>query len=245
MEMDRASFLVGTSGWTYDHWKGCFYPAGLPKNRWFDYYVNLFPAVEINATFYRFFNDQTYLNWRDRVGTGFKFVLKAPKLITHRKYLLDAEENIHQFWNSASLLGEKLGLVLLQIAPDMPYDPARLRRAIQTFGNPRQVAVEFRREDWYNNEIRALLQEAGAVFCDAESPRFQFTGWVTSSTGYMRLHGRHHWYSYNYSDDELREIASKARQMKTDGAERVYIFFNNDYEGYAPANALALIELLK
>ncbi len=239
-----SAFLVGTSGWTYEHWKERFYPAGLPKSRWFEYYLTRFQTVEVNATFYRFFRDQTYLNWRERTPGGFKFVLKVPRLITHLKQLMDVEEDIQQFWNSASRLGDKLGLVLLQIAPDMPYDPARLRRAIQAFGNPHQVAVEFRREDWFNAEIRGLLQETGAIFCDAESPRFQLTGWVTSVTGYIRLHGRQQWYAYNYSDEDLKEIASKAHQMQANGAKRVYIFFNNDYAGYAPANALSLIEFL-
>ncbi len=170
--------------------------------------------------------------------------MKVPRLITHLKQLVDVEEDIQTFWNSASLLGDKLGLVLLQIAPDMPYDPLRLRRAIQAFGNPHQVAVEFRREDWFNTEIRGLLQETGAVFCDAESPRFQLTGWVTSATGYIRLHGRQEWYAYNYSDEDLKEIAAKAHQMQANGAKRVYVFFNNDYEGYAPDNALSLIEFL-
>jgi len=245
MDKDRISFLVGTSGWTYAHWKGRFYPAGLSKKQWFDYYVSRFSTVEINATFYRTFKDQIYINWRDRAPAGFKFVLKAPRLITHQKYLLGVEEDIQQFWDSANLLGNMLGLVLLQIPPDMPYDPARLKSAIQAFGNPSQVAVEFRREDWFNDVIRSMLQEMGAVFCDAESPRFQFTGWITSSTAYLRLHGRQNWYSYNYSDEDLREIAEKIRQIEVSGVENVYVFFNNDYEGYAPANALSLIELLK
>ena len=244
MEKGRESILVGTSGWTYEHWKGRFYPAGLPKSRWLEYYLTFFPTVEINATFYRFFKDQTYLNWRERSPAGFRFVLKVPRLITHLKHLVDVEEDVRQFWNSASLLGDKLGLVLLQIAPDMPYDLLRLRRVIQAFGNPPQVAVEFRREDWYNEEIREILQEVGAVFCDAESPRFPLTGWVTSTTGYIRLHGRSQWYAYLYSDEDLQEIASRARQMKANGAEQVYIFFNNDYEAYAPANALSLLKYL-
>jgi uncharacterized protein YecE (DUF72 family) len=243
--MEEESFLVGTSGWSYEHWKERFYPAGLPKSRWFDYYLTRFPTVEINATFYGFFKDKTYLNWRERSPAGFKFVLKVPRLITHVKHLVDVEEDVHQFWNSASLLGDKLGLVLLQIAPDTPYDLPRLRRAILAFGNPHQVAVEFRREDWYNEEIRGLLQEIGAVFCDADSPRFHLNGWVTSTTGYIRLHGRQNWYAYNYNDEELMDLASKARQMHANGAEQVYIFFNNDLEGYAPANALSLIEFLK
>jgi uncharacterized protein YecE (DUF72 family) len=243
--MEQESILIGTSGWTYEDWKGRFYPDGLARKRWFDYYTGIFSTVEINATFYRLFKDQIYLNWRSRSPEKFKFVLKVPRLITHQKYLQDTAEDIHQFWNSASLLGDKLGLVLLQISPDMPYDLSRLRQAIEAFGNPRQVAVEFRRENWYNAEVRALLQELGAVFCDAESPRFQLNGWVTSTTAYLRLHGRQSWYAYNYPDEELSELAVQARQMQANGAERVYIFFNNDYEAYAPANALSLIKLLK
>jgi uncharacterized protein YecE (DUF72 family) len=244
MEKGTESILVGTSGWTYEDWKGRFYPAGLAKSRWFDYYLTQFATVEVNATFYRFFKEQTYRNWRERTPADFRFVLKVPRLITHQKLLLDVGEDIRQFWNSASLLGDKLGLVLLQIAPDMPYDAARLRSAILAFGNPHQVAVEFRTEEWFNQEIREILQETGAVFCDGESPRFQLTGWVTSTTGYIRLHGRRQWYSDNYTDDDLREIASKARQLKANGAESVFIFFNNDYEAHAPANALSLCKFL-
>ena len=119
------------------------------------------------------------------------------------------EEDIHQFWNSASLLGDKLGLVLLQIAPDMPNDPERLRRAILAFGNPHQVAVEFRAEEWFYEEIQALLLETGAVFCDAESPRFQLTGRVTSSTGYIRLHGRRHRKVHFFCCKKLRFLQQK------------------------------------
>jgi len=78
----RESILVGTSGWTYEHWKERFYPSNLAKKYWFDYYVSIFPTVEINATFYGYFKDQTYLNWRSKTPDGFKFVLKVPRLIT-------------------------------------------------------------------------------------------------------------------------------------------------------------------
>src|SRR5512136_2995851 len=118
----KAQYLIGTSGWTYDHWKGTFYPDGLAKSRWFDYYAEQFPAVEVNATFYRRFADQTYVKWLERAPAGFIYVLKAPKLITHRKYLVDAEEDIRLFWRSACILEDKLGLVLLQVAPGTPYD---------------------------------------------------------------------------------------------------------------------------
>jgi uncharacterized protein YecE (DUF72 family) len=233
-------FLVGTSGWTYNDWKGTFYPKGLAKRSWLDYYVTQFPTVELNATFYRRFPDQTYRRWCEHAPAGFTYVLKAPRLITHRKYLVDVEDEIRAFWRSASLLGDKLGLILLQIAPATPYDLERLQVALLTFGDSRRVAVEFRRKEWLNDEVLRLLSDCGAAFVSADSPSSRLVDWVTSDVGYIRLHGRDRWYSHDYTPEELGEIAEAAHRMVTNGAKVVYIFFNNDFEGYAPQNALAL-----
>ncbi|MFQ6676447.1 MAG: DUF72 domain-containing protein [Fidelibacterota bacterium] len=240
----RAEFLVGTSGWSYPHWKGVFYPEELPGNRWFAHYAEIFPTVEVNATFYRFFKDETYLKWRRQAPARFRYVLKAPGLITHRKYLKDAEDQIGRFWRSAVLLQEKLGLILLQLAPRTPYDPDRLERAVRAFGDPRKVAVEFRDPKWLTQETKERLTRLGSVFCSAESPKSALLDWVTSPTAYIRLHGREGWYRYNYSDDDLREIAALARHMGELGAQSVYIFFNNDAEGFAPGNARTLARIL-
>jgi uncharacterized protein YecE (DUF72 family) len=242
---DTRVFFIGTSGWTYDHWKGRFYPQDLPKKSWFDYYAGNFSAVEVNATFYRTFKDQTYHNWRQRAPQGFGYVLKAPQLITHRKYLLGVEEDIRAFYNSCLLLEDKFEMILLQVAPNMPYDPKRLRKAITTFPDPSRVAVEFRRAEWLNRETLNLLQDLGAAICNVDSSQQKLTNSLTSSRAYLRLHGRNNWYAYNYSHDELGEIAELARSLVGKGASRVYIFFNNDFEGFAPANALTLREMLK
>jgi uncharacterized protein YecE (DUF72 family) len=244
MDTHEAVFLVGTSGWTYDHWKGSFYPDDLARVRWFEYYAAHFPTVEINATFYGHFKDQTYQKWRDQAPPGFRYVLKAPRLITHRKYLLGVESDIREFWRSAALLEDRLGLILLQIAPGMPYDLERLRSALLAFGDPHRVAVEFRRSDWFVEEIYALLRELGAVFCSVDSPSMHAGARITSDTGYIRLHGREQWYVHDYSVPELEEIAALARRMAASSAKTVYIYFNNDIGGYAPQNALALIRLL-
>ncbi len=244
MNAQSAQFYVGTSGWIYEHWKGLFYPADLPKSRWFEYYTSQFTTVEINATFYRTFKEQTYLNWRQKAPPGFRYVLKAPRAITHRKYLEAVEDEIARFWKSARLLEDSLGLILLQIAPGTPCDPERLRKALLAFEEPARVAVEFRRKEWFNDEIYALLCELGAVFCNADSPKTSLNDWLTSPTAYIRLHGRKRWYSYNYSDEELSQIADLAREMVRRGDQTVYIFFNNDFEGLAPRNALTLIRML-
>lgn len=241
---DIPTYFIGTSGWTYDHWGGVFYPSDLPKSRWFDYYAERFNAVEINATFYRTFQDPTYLKWKARAPQSFGYVLKAPKVITHRKLLRDVETDIQAFCRSARLLGEKFEMILLQVAPNLPYDTGLLLNALQAFDDPRRVAVEFRHPRWYNPEIERLLNSVGAAFCNVDSPRQDLTEILTSERAYLRLHGHENWYASDYSAEDLGRIADLARRLISRGAKLVYIFFNNDFEGYAPANALAVQKLL-
>ena len=236
--------LVGTSGWVYEHWKHRFYPEKLPKSKWFSYYATQFSTVEVNATFYRAFQDRTYQKWREQAPPGFRYVLKAPRLITHLKLLVGVEEEIGEFWRSASILEDRLGLILLQIAPQTPYDPGRLRRAILAFGDPSRVAVEFRSSRWETEETYALLQELHSCYCNPDSPQQHLAGRLTSETGYLRMHGRSRWYSYDYTEGELQEIASIMQDMVRRGANTVYAFFNNDFESYAPQNARRLMEML-
>lgn len=241
---ERTTFLIGTSGWVYDHWRECFYPVGIPKSRWFEYYCGCFQCVEINATFYRSFREQTYVNWKTRAPQGFRYVLKVPKRITHRKYLVGVEEDVKDFCRYGALLGDKLGMFLLQLAPSTPYDLERLRKVLLAFPEPEKVAVEFRKSCWLNDETESLLRQVGAVFCNVDSPRQKLTARLTSHRAYLRLHGRSRWYLHNYSHDELKEIAAVAQDLARRGADLVYIFFNNDFEGYAPANAMMLMRLL-
>jgi len=242
---NKAVYFVGTSGWTYDHWKGCFYPQGLSKSHWFDYYASRFAAVEINATFYRTFKDQTYLNWKTRAPQGFGYVLKVPKIITHRKFLLDVDAEIKTFCRSCALLEDHFEMILLQVAPQTPYDLERLRKALLAFDDPGRVAVEFRSAGWQTPETEQLLCDVGAVYCNVDSPRQKLTSILTSDLAYLRLHGRKHWYSYNYPDDELCEVSTLAKNLAQRGARRIYIFFNNDFGGYAPANAQTLCRMLE
>jgi uncharacterized protein YecE (DUF72 family) len=171
-------------------------------------------------------------------------VLKAPQLITHRKYLLDVEEDLKGFYRSCSLLEDKFEMILLQVAPNTPYDLVRLEKALLAFPDPTRVAVEFRRPEWLSQDTMNVLHTIGATICNVDSPQHKISDLLTSQRAYLRLHGRQHWYAYNYSEDELREIAGLAQELARRGASRVYIFFNNDYEGYAPANALTLQRLL-
>jgi uncharacterized protein YecE (DUF72 family) len=106
------------------------------------------------------------------------------------------------------------------------------------------MAVEFRAECWKHTPVRTMLDELGAAYVSVDSPRDRPTGWVTGPRAYIRLHGRKRWYASNYEPGELEELASLSRQMAGQGAEEIYIFFNNDLGGYAPRNALSLKEML-
>ncbi len=245
MNKSKVEILIGTSGWMYDHWKGVFYPDKLPKTKWFEYYAAKFSTVEVNATFYRFFKDQTYYKWRDNSPKNFVYVLKAPKLISHRKYLLGVEREIKDFCHSVSLLDKKFGIILLQLAPQTPYDPDRLRSALLNFDNPGKVAVEFRHKKWFTDEIKHLLTEVGAVFCNIDSPKIKLMDWLTSDKAYIRMHGRGRWYSTEYSEQDLKEVYDLSKKMIELGAKKIYIFFNNDFGGFATKNALRLGEMLK
>ncbi len=205
--MSEAVYYIGTSGWTYTDWKGLFYPPDLPRSHWLEYYAGQFSTVEINATFYGNFKDQTYRAWRARVRAAFSYVLKAPRAITHLKNLVDVAPQIKTFWDFAANLGEKLGLILLQVAPDTPYDLERLQRALLAFEEPHKIAVEFRNKLWQTQETFDLLARLGAVYCSADAPGFELVDWLTSKTAYIRLHGRHSWYSHDYAEHELQEIA--------------------------------------
>ncbi len=236
-------FLIGTSGWSYPHWQGTFYPKDLPHSKWFSYYATKFSTVEINATFYRAFADKTYLNWYEQAPDKFEYVLKTHRLISHRKYLKNVQSEIKRCEQSAGLLQDKLGMLLLQLPPQMPYDPARLKKALLAFKNPQKVAVEFRDQKWLTKETKALLKELKVTFCTSDAPGIELIDWVTSKTGYIRLHGQGLSYTGCYSKQELQKIAALVKNMAKSGAKKVYIFFNNDAKGYAPKNALQLMEI--
>ncbi len=243
-EQNQEIYHIGTSGWTYDDWKGRFYPAGLARSHWFEYYASQFSTVEVNATFYRAFKDSTYLGWKTKAPKDFRYVLKAPRIITHKKYLVDVEEDIQNFIRSGLLLGNLLGMVLLQIAPSTPYDLKRLRQALLAFPDTSIVAVEFRNPEWISTETETLLRDMGVTFCNADFPIQKLTYILTSKRAYIRLHGRRQWYSDFYDDSELAEIANIARDLAHRGASEVYVFFNNDYFANACQNAKSLIKVL-
>lgn len=240
----KATCHIGTSGWSYDAWDTEFYPDDLPKTKWFKHYSDNFDTVEMNATFYRGFTNKTFVKWYNEAPENFLYVFKANRIITHRKYLKNVDENVKRFCDSVKQVNEKLGLILLQLHPNTSYDPALLKKALMSFGDPSIVAVEFRDEHWFNDDIYAVLRETNSIFCNIDSPKFREFDVITSNKAYFRYHGRSDWYKHNYSEKELHEFAENMDKAACKGANDIYGFFNNDADAHAPHNALKLKEII-
>src|SRR6476620_7786722 len=142
-------FLVGTSGYSYKEWKGAFYPEKLPAKKMLSFYAQQFESVEINSTFRRFPTASTVEAWAEQVPDSFRFVLKARQTITHFRRLQNAEEQIDDFVNLASLLKQQQGPLLVQLLPNFKKDVVRLNGVLKYIGRRARVVFEVRNESWY------------------------------------------------------------------------------------------------
>ena len=113
---------IGTSGWSYDHWEGAFYPEGLKASERLGYYAEQFPTVEINATFYRLPAEKTVHAWSDAVPDGFAFAVKGSRFITHFRKLADVGDSVSTFCDRVALLADRLHVVLWQLPAGMTID---------------------------------------------------------------------------------------------------------------------------
>ncbi|MCD6434011.1 MAG: DUF72 domain-containing protein [Candidatus Diapherotrites archaeon] len=230
--------FVGCSGWFYWHWKGKFYPSKMKPNKWLEFYAKKFNAVEVNSSFYHWPKEANLKRWAKVVPNEFRFVLKANKQITHIKKLQNVKKLVREFCGIASSLGEQLGCVLFQMPPSYKFSEKNLEKLKVI---PEGSAIEFRHSSWFEEEnfkiVKENLKQNKQIFCIADAPRFPLLFVKTCRDVYIRFHGRQRWYAYNYSKAELEEVAKAIKKLKT---ARVFAFFNNDYNAYAPKNALEL-----
>ena len=238
-----AEYYVGTSGWSYNHWRGVFYPDGLPSGKWLEFYAQRFPSVELNASFYRLPTEGAFRRWHDVVPGGFRFAVKASRFITHIRKLRDAEESLGTFLGRAGILGEKLGPVLYQLPPSMGRDDGLLEAFLTLLPHGLQHVFEFRNDSWYDEGVLDLLRRHGAAFCVHDMHPLETPVVATAAFAYLRFHGTSGRYAGCYSDEELEAWAEAIRRMAS-GLETVYAYFNNDIGGHAVGNASTLARML-
>lgn len=238
-----AEYVIGTSGWNYDHWKGRFYPEDVPKRRWLDFYAQVFNTVEVNYSFYRWPSEKTLAGWYERSPENFKFTLKAPRTITHLKRLRDVARLVKDFYKLTDLLKEKAGCHLFQLPPSFRRDDdnvALLEKFLASLAPGRDNAVEFRHESWWDEEAYELLRRYGVAFCTVSGLGMPAQVVATAEVAYFRFHGER--YATRYPLKEIKSYAASAAKLSS---RRVYAYYNNDAEAYAVINAKELREALE
>ncbi|MGH2730530.1 MAG: DUF72 domain-containing protein [Actinomycetota bacterium] len=228
---------VGTSGWQYKHWRNTFYPEGVAQSRWLEYYAERWQVVELNNSFYRLPSEATFAKWAERTPADFVFAVKMSRYLTHIKRLADPAEPIERFLSHAHKLGPKLGPVLIQLPPNLKIDTDALAVALGLFPADVRVAVEFRHESWFTDEVRRCLVDHGAAACLADRNARPVTPvWRTAEWTFVRFHegtgSPHPCYkrsSLNLWVDRL------ADEWGPDSD--IFVFFNNDALGCAVRDA--------
>ncbi len=242
--MELSNIYIGTSGYSYEHWRGDFYPATLSPKEYLPFYAQHFNTVEINYSFYHIPAEKSVQNWKNQVPAPFLFTLKANRQITHRAKLNHVEGLTRVMTWRMHLLGEKAGVLLFQLPPSLSKDLVRLEKFLQILPSQIRCAFEFRNPSWFDEETLTLLQQYQAAFCIVSAPDFPLLIRATAPFVYFRFHGQKQWIHYSYSEQELHFWAEKMAAFHRQGKE-VFAYFNNDPEANAVRNARRLKEILR
>jgi uncharacterized protein YecE (DUF72 family) len=261
----KSQIFIGTSGYSYEHWKGLFYPEDLPQDKWFEYFKKYFNTVELNVTFYRLPQKAAFKSWYERTPKDFLFVCKGSRFITHVKKLNRVREAVKLFFKRSNLLKEKLGVILWQLPPNFKL---KVQSAIRQLADktknskvkeeilirfkkflellkqyPVRQAFEFRDKSWFCKEIFNLLKRYKYALVIADSPRYPLIEKVTSDFVYLRFHGGKILYGSEYSKKELKTWAEKIKKWQKKKLD-VYGYFNNDAQAFAIKNAKEMKRLV-
>ena len=231
--------FVGTSGYSYKEWKGSFYPEDLAASKMLPYYADRFSTVEINNTFYRMPTAKLLEGWAAQVPPTFTFALKAPQRITHQKRFVEADDDIRQFAEVASVLGGRLGPLLFQLPPFAKKETGKLRTLFSALDAPPSIALEFRNASWFDDETYELLQSHDAALCVSDTDEEPFNDddrLSTATWGYVRLRRS------EYGEGELERWRERIANA---GWTRAFVFFKHEDEGKGPKFARQFLDLVE
>lgn len=231
---------IGCSGWNYADWRGRLYPPGVPQRRWLEIYAEHFDTVEVNATFYRLPRRESVAAWAQQTPEGFTFSVKASRYLTHIKRLTDLDVGIKRFYEPIEPLIEagKLGPVLWQFPANFQRDDGRLASWLEALPDGMHT-IEFRDPSWFAPPVLAALRAHGVALTIGDHPERPFQSYeATAPWRFVRFHYGSRGRDGNYSATELDTWARRIAQWRR--REAVYAYFNNDWRGFAPANALEL-----
>jgi uncharacterized protein YecE (DUF72 family) len=261
----RGEIRAGVGGWTYEPWRGLFFPADLPKRAELEYASRVFSSIEVNGTFYRTQTPATYRRWHAETPDDFVFSLKAPRYATHRRVLAEAGPSVKRFLESGLLeLKNKLGPINWQFAPTLHYDTNDFEAFLDLLpsefnGHPLRHAVEVRHETFGCAQFIEQLRrhDVAAVFTDKEGvPNLRD---VTAHFVYVRLHRSAQKHPTGYPIAELDAWVERAlrwaqgaepdditkvlaRKPPRASSRDVFCYAIDGYKPHAPAAARTFLE---
>ena len=223
---------VGTSGFIYKNWVGCFYPPELPKSKYLEYYSKHFNTLELNSTFYKTPKDSTFKSWKYKLKKlNLSLSIKANRLITHT-YRLKNIEIANEFVKKAKLV-EKLECILFQLPPSLKFDEVLIKEFVSGLIECK-YAIEFRNKSWYNDKTYEILNSKN-ISMVAHDFNQNFFLKQTADFVYIRLHGSKGKYIGSYSDDFLKKIS----------IYEGFCYFNNTDDCSAPFDAMRLKKMVE
>lgn len=253
IESVTRQLYIGTSGWHYSDWTKRFYPSDITGYHELTFHAQHFNTVENNSSFYRVAGADTYKTWDRMTPPGYRFSIKLNKLITHTNRLEvndEVTETVRYILSTISVLGEKFGAVLIQLPASFRLDVPRLDVFLAFFADEisamqrrPDIAIEFRHASWFVEEVFDLLERYNVALVAGQSSRWPGIRRVTADTVYIRMHGPKKLFASSYSAEQLQELAAHITQLPK-RVSRVYVYFNNDFHGYALDNAQELARLL-
>ena len=231
----------------YDSWRGRLYPEGEPKRRWLELYADRFDTVEVNSTFYRLARAEAVAEWVRQTPSGFLFSVKASRYLTHIRRLVNIAEGVARFYAPLEPLvaSGRLGPVLWQLPENFHRDDARLEGWLEILetGPPGRHTIEFRHPSWFVPEVMDRLGARDVALTIGDHPQRPFQSHeATTSWRFVRLHYGARGRAGNYSVSELEEWARRIDRWRR--TEEAYVYFNNDWNSYAPVNARTLLRNL-
>ena len=235
---------IGTSGWSYrEDWKDIFYHSSSSLLR---QYLSYFKTAEINSTFYAL-PQPAFVKHISGLDDVFFFTAKLPRIVTHDKRLDltgDAGPVLKEFFSLLSPIKSRIAVLLIQLPPWDISNMGNLETFFSALDSSYRYAVEFRHESWLTQGIWSLLEDYGVAHVVVDEPKLSIDLRITTDFSYIRWHGHGTdiWYRYLYSYNELENWQPKLNDLM-ERTETVFGYFNNHFYGYAPFNALQMLEL--
>ena len=261
--MASGRIYCGIGGWTYEPWRGVFYPKGLPHARELAYAAEHLTSIEVNGTFYRTQTPATFRKWASEVPDGFVFSLKGPRYAVNRRVLSEAGDSVNRFLDSGiTELGDKLGPLLWQFAPTKKFDEADFAGFLAllppTFdGRPLRHVVEVRHDSFKSPGFIALARDANVAICYADHDTYPAIADVTGDFVYARLQKGNEKLKAGYPPKALDAWTARAKIWAKGGEPAdlprvdkksapsrprdVFVYFIHEAKLRAPAAAMALI----